>query len=114
MTTQILEKRTSESLWYDIDCTDVLNPGETVSIITSVLGDEVGLTFGAPVSNTATVTYSDGRVAAIGKVIQVQISAGVVPAGKTSLLYTIRAKFLSSAGNSREATVLLNVTDRAS
>lgn len=112
--TAILEKRTSENVWYDIDCTDLLNTAETINSITSVSADDSGLTFGTPVVNSQTITYPDGRVAAIGKVVRVQISGGTIPAGKTAHLYTVRAKFATNdGGNVREATVLLNVTDKA-
>jgi hypothetical protein len=110
----ILEKRTSEDVWYDIDCTDALNEDETIVSVASVEADEEGLTFGAPAVNAEDIEYSDGRVGAEGKVIQVKIAGGIIPAGKRAKQYTIRAVFSTSAGdNTREATVLLNVTDDA-
>ena len=109
--TYILEKRTSESIWYDIDCTQLLDVGEIISSITSVTADQAGLVFTAPAINSQPVTFPDGSKAAAGKVISVQISAGVVPTGSTNQIYTIRPLFVTSESNIREATVLLNVTN---
>lgn len=107
----ILEKRTDEIIWYDIDCTNLLNIGEIITSITSVTADQSGLTFTAPAINPAPVTFPDGITAAIGTVISVQISNGVVPTGATNQIYTIRPLFVTNQGNTREATVLLNVTN---
>jgi len=111
MNSYILEKRTSESIWYDIDCTYILDTLETITTITSVLADQPGLVFAAPAVNPNPVTFPDKQVAAAGKVISVQISEGVIPAPQINQLYTIRALFQTTEGNTREATVLLNVTD---
>lgn len=113
MTVQILEKRTSEAMWYDIDCSDILLSGETITGTPQVSTEQAGLGIGTVVVNTAAITYSDGRVAAIGKVIQVLLSLGTIPTGKTEQVYTLRAKFGTSVtGNQREATVLLRVKDK--
>lgn len=118
--TAILEKRTSETVWYDFDCTDLLNASETITGTPAVTADQSGLTFGTAVVNSQAITYPDGRVAAIGKVARVQIGGGTIPAGskladgRAGQQYTIRAKFSTTDGsNQREATVLLNVTDKA-
>ena len=111
MNNYVLEKRTSEAIWYDIDCTNILDPLETIDTITSVESDQAGLVFTAPAVNTVPVTFPDGIIAAIGKVISVQISEGVIPAQQVNQLYTIRAIFETSELNTREATVLLNVTN---
>ena len=107
----VLEKRTSEALFYDIDCTNLLDSIETITSITSVLADQTGLTFAGQAINAVPVTFSDGYSAAIGKVISVQISGGVIPTPQVNQLYTIRALFVTSEANTREATVLLNVTN---
>jgi hypothetical protein len=110
---QILEKRTSENVWYDIDCTDLLNTAETIIGTPEITADQAGMSFGTAVVNTSAITYPDGRVAAIGKVIRVKIAGGVIPAGKENQLYTVRAKFgTTDSGNQREATVLLSVKDK--
>ena len=111
MNTYILEKRTSESIWYDLDCTNLLNPDEAIQSITSVNSDQAGLTFAAPAINTLPVTFSDGTIGEIGKVISVQISGGIIPTPQINQLYTIRAIFFTDATNTREATVLLNVVN---
>jgi len=111
MNSYVLEKRTSESIFYDIDCTNILDVLETITSITSILADQVGLVFSGQAINAVPVTFSDGYSAAIGKVISVQISGGVIPTPQVNQLYTIRALFVTSEGNTREATVLLNVTN---
>ncbi len=107
----ILEKRTSESIWYDIDCSNILDLGETITTISSIAADQAGLTFSSGGINTTPITFPDGIVAAVGKVIAVQILGGVIPTPQTNQLDTIRAIFVTNEGNTREATVLLNVTN---
>lgn len=111
MNSYILEKRTSESIYYDIDCTYILDTLETIDSITSVLSDQPGLVILAPAVNPIPITFPDKQVAVIGKVISVQISEGIIPEPQINQLYTIRALFETSDGNTREATVLLNVTN---
>jgi hypothetical protein len=111
MNNYILEKRTTESIWYDIDCTNVLNTNEIITSITSITADQTGLTFSGSAINTAPVTFPDGVTALAGKVISVYISAGIVPTGATNQIYTIRPIFSTNQTNIRESTVLLNVTN---
>ena len=111
MNNYILEKRTTESIFYDIDCTNLLDTNETISSITSVTSDQTGLTLSNQAVNTSPVTFSDGVIAGIGKVISIYISAGIIPTGSINQIYTIRPVFSTSEGNVREATVLLNVTN---
>jgi len=109
--TYILEKRTAEIIWYDIDCTNILDATEIITSITSVDSDQEGLVFAAPAINPDPITFPDGVIAIAGKVISVQISGGTIPTPQINQLYTIRALFVTSEGNTREATVLLNVTN---
>ena len=109
---QILEKRTYDTRIFDINCTDLLDTSETVTSVSTVLADQGVLTFGTASVNTGAVTYPDGEVAAIGKVVQFEISGGRIPTGRASLMCTVRARFATSAGNDLEATVLLKLTDR--
>jgi hypothetical protein len=111
MNNYVLEKRTTEIIWYDIDCTNILDTNETLTAIESITSDQAGLVFTAPAINTQPVTFSDGTTALSGKVISVQISGGVVPSGATNQLYTIRPIATTSEGNTREPTVILNVTN---
>lgn len=111
MNSYILEKRTSESIYYDIDCTYILDSLETISSVTSVTADQLGLIIIGPAINPEPITFPDKQVAAAGKVISVQISEGIIPAPQINQLYTIRALFVTTEGNTREATVLLNVTN---
>lgn len=106
-----LEKRTSESIWYDIDCTNILDAVETIDSITSIAADQLGLTFSGAAINPDAVTFPDGYVGLPGKVISVQIGGGIIPSPQINQLYTIRALFETTENNTREATVLLNVTN---
>lgn len=111
MSQATLEKRSFDQRIFDINCSALLDSTETISSVTSVAADSAGLTFGTPLVNTALVSYADGSTAAIGKVIQVRISAGTIPAGMDYALYTVRAKFVTNVNPALEATVLLRVQD---
>lgn len=111
MNSYILEKRTSESIYYDIDCTYILDTLEIIETVVSVTADQAGLVLLAPAINPEPIVFPDKQVAAAGKVISVQISEGIIPTPQINQLYTIRALFETSEGNTREATVLLNVTN---
>ena len=111
MNSYVLEKRTSEAIFYDLDCTNILDPLETIQTINTIESDQDGLVFAGQAINPDPVTFPDGSVAAIGKVISVQISEGIIPTPQVNQLYTIRAIFNTSENNTREATVLLNVTN---
>lgn len=107
----ILEKRTSESIFYDLDCTNILDATETITSITDITSDQLGLVLDNWAVNTAPITFPDKSIGAVGKVISVQISEGIIPAPQVNQLYTIRALFDTTKYNTREATVLLNVTN---
>ena len=109
--TYVLEKRTSEIIWFDIDCTSLLDDNETILSVTSITADQTGLVFANPAINPADILFPNGIKALAGKVISVQISGGSVPTGLTSQVYTIRPLFITSETNTREATVLLKVTN---
>lgn len=117
---QLLEKRTYDARLYDFPCAPILAAGETITTIESMTADQGGLAFGTPVKNSAPITYPDGTIAAIGTVIQVEISAGTIPAGSDSmgfgvpnLLCTVRARFKTNLSpNQIEATVLILLIDR--
>ncbi len=112
--TEILDKRTTENVWYDFDCTNLLNAAETIQSITSITADQSGLTFGTPVINTAVITYPDNTTAAIGKVARCQIGGGIIPAGATEMFYTVRVLMTTNdGGNIREATTLLRIINNA-
>lgn len=107
----VLEKRTSESIWYDIDCSLLLDPTEAILTITSIESDQAGLTFTGQAINPDPVTFPDGYIAKTGSVISVMIGGGIIPTPQINQLYTIRALFNTNENNIREATVLLNVTN---
>jgi len=111
MNNYILEKRTTEIIAYNIDCTNILDTFEVITSITSITADQTGLVFQGQAINGAPVTFPDGVIAATGKVISVHISAGTIPTGAINQIYTIRPIFVTSEGNTRESTVLLNVTN---
>jgi hypothetical protein len=109
-----IEKYPAESTIFDFDCSEILAASETITgtpalaFLPALTGGD-GLSFGAPVVNPAPVTYSDGRVVAIGKVIQVRISAGTATSTKDRRSYAVRATFATSAGNTLVAKALLYV-----
>lgn len=111
MNNYVLEKRTSETIAYDIDCTNILDAEEVIDSVTSIEADQAGLTFTAPAINTVPVVFPDGYTALPGKVISSFIGGGIIPTQQVNQLYTIRAVFTTSKLNTREATVLLNVTN---
>lgn len=59
--------------------------------------------------NAAPVTYPDGRVASIGKVVQVRISGGSASNAKDSRRYSVTATIGTSDGNTLQAKALLSV-----
>lgn len=110
----MLEKFPGESAVFDIDCSYLLATAETITGTPTmaqlpVLTGGDALTFGAPVVNTEAVTYADGRVAAIGKVVQVRISGGTSASDQTNRTYAVTATFSTSAGNTLVAKALLDV-----
>ena len=111
MNSYVLEKRTSEAIFYDLDCTNILDPLEVIQTINTIESDQEGLTFSGQAINPDPVTFPNGFVADVGKVISVQIAGGIISAPQVNQLYTIRAIFNTSENNTREATVLLNVTN---
>lgn len=114
---QILEKRTSESARYDIDCSILLSPGETIASVTSISATPTGspLVFGSPLINTVPLTYTDtfgsARTVGVGVVIQVQISGGAIPTNQRVQIYTVRAVFATNLNPAIEATVRLRLND---
>lgn len=111
MTQLVLDKRTSDSRRYDILCAPLLLNGATIASITSVTADQGGMTLSSGVINNAPLTYEDGSTAEVGTVIQVNISGGTVPSGLPLLICTIRAVFVTTAGESLEATVQLRLVN---
>lgn len=111
MNSYVLEKRTSESILYNIDCTNILGINELIIDIISIESDQEGLVFQNFGINPDPIIFPDNYVADAAKVISVQISEGIIPIPQINQLYTIRALFDTSENNIREATVLLNVTN---
>lgn len=107
----ILEKRTAEAVYYQIDCTNLLDATEVITGITSVTSDQSGLALSQFAVNDFPIVFPDNTTADAGKVISLQIADGIIQPTQTSQLYTIRAIFTTSEYNTREATVLLNVTN---
>lgn len=113
---QTLEKRSSESVLYDIDLSMLLATTETVSSVTAIVAEPTGaLVFGSPNINGSTQTYTDAygttRTAAPGKVVQVQISGGTIPTGAQVQDYVIRCKVVTNLNPLVEGTVRLRVND---
>lgn len=107
----ILEKRSADIRLFDIDCSQLLDPTETITDVTSIAEDSNTLTFGAAAVNTEQIAYPDGTYAPTGKVVQVAITGGVVTPGAISTMYTVRALLQTSLNPAVEATVQLRVRD---
>lgn len=110
----MLEKLPGESALFDIDCSELLATGETITGTPSVAGlpvltGDATLVFGTPVVNTSPVTYPDGRVVAVGKVVQVRISKGTAANTKDRRRYSVTATFGTNEGNTLQAKALLDV-----
>lgn len=113
-----LEKRSYDNVRCDIDCSALLNAGETITgtPALSATPTNVALAFSNILVNSAPVVYTDAstgltRTVATGQVIQANFANGGVQAGADSTTYTVRATFTTSAGNTLEATVYLKVKD---
>ena len=110
----MLEKLPGESTIFDIDCSALLADAETITgtpamtFLPALTGPDA-LTFGTALVNGAAVTYPDGQVAAIGKVVQVRISGGTCEATQRQRYYSVIATFSTSAGNTLVAKPLLAV-----
>ncbi len=114
-----LTKRTAEVITFTLDCTGLLNAGETITAVLSVAADQGALTLGTGSVNTQALSFPDGTSSAIGTAVQVQISAGTIPStqddaglGVPNLLCAVRAIFTTSGGNTREAVMPLLLIDQ--
>ena len=115
---QILEKRSSDSRRFDIDCSLLLAVGETISSVatpTATPSATTPLTFGTPAVNGSPITYVDpfgsSRTAPTGQVVQVQIGGGSIPSGYIAQDYVIRIVLTTNLNPAVEATVKLRLND---
>jgi len=99
---EILVKRSSEALLYDVDCSALLGADEKIVGTPTLTSTPTDLVFGPILVDEA------------GKVIQVKISGGRSGQNGRANLYTLRFLFATNAtGDLHEATVVLAVEDRA-
>lgn len=120
--TRFLDKRTWDDRLYDIDCSDLLDPEETI-VSGEIKADPqfqvngeftTGLVFGDIVVNPAPICYPKlGRTADIGKAVQFFISGGIIPDGAQSLCCTLRLRMATTKSPQLEATVSLRLIDQA-
>lgn len=108
---QRIDKRTSEVRTFDIDFSRWLAADETIQSVLSVGSEQGEMTFGVGAANATTFVYPNGRLARAGKVVQVQISAGTIPAARPSLLCYVRALVTTNQNALLEATVPLRLID---
>jgi hypothetical protein len=111
VTQQVLDKRTVDSRRYDIQCAALLLNGATIASVTSVTADQGGMTIGTGSINNVALSYPDGTTAAIGTVIQVSISGGTIPLGSPYLICNVHAVFVTTAGETLDATVQLRLVN---
>lgn len=113
--TDTLKKRSGEAVLFDLDCTLMLAPDETIlgtpvmSYLPTGMTGTAALTFGSPLVNSSAVTYPDGLTATLGKVIQVRTSGGQPVTLTSPRVYTVLATFSTSRGDTRVARGLLQV-----
>ncbi len=115
MVAAILEKRTSEQVTFDIDCSALLASDETISSVDSITAEpttDPPLEFGVPTINASEITYPDGHVAPAGQVVQVQITGGTIGNGMPAQTYIIRPLLSTSRNPVVEATCELRVKDK--
>lgn len=113
--TDTLIKRTAENVRFDIDCSSMFMPGETISAVLGVATDQVTtppLVFGDPAVNSSAIKYKSG-LAPARTVVQVLISGGVIPGGVESALYTLRVDVETTINPRVQAVVTLQLTDAA-
>lgn len=115
---QTLQKRSSETVRFDVDCSRLLGATETISSVTSMAYEPAtvpALTFGASSVNSVAQTYTDEfgstRTAPIGQVIQVPISGGFIAAGAQVRDYVLRFVMATNLNAAVEATVRLKLND---
>lgn len=118
----MLEKFPAEAATFNIDCSDLLPSGVTItgtptmSFLPALSGGDA-LTFGSPTVNSQAVTFTepDGttRTAPIGTVIQVRISGGTSASNQTQRSYSVLAQFTASNGDTLVAKALLAVLSTA-
>lgn len=108
---QVLDKRLADTRLFDIDCSALLGANETISSVTSMSVDQGGLVFGTPQVNGSPISYPNGTVAQAGKVVQVQISGGAIPAGSQQLLCNVHALLATNLNPAIDATVQLRLVD---
>lgn len=99
-----LEKYPGSDDLYNIDCTGLLASNETLLTVSSVtalpaLAGSNGLSFGTRGINAAPITFPDGSVGAIGKVITVKVAGGAPEPNQPKRNYAIILTCTSSLGN---------------
>lgn len=114
MTTE-LQKFAAESILFDLDCTDNLATGETVtgtpalSYLPAGLTGSDALTFATATVNGVATSYPDGKTGKVGGVIQVRISAGTPETATSARSYTVLATYTTSLANTLVARGKLSV-----
>ena len=109
----IVDKRTSESMTVDVDCSDLLGPQELIlSAGPPIDADGFGLGFGPVTVNQGQIAYPiSGRIVQAGKAIQFNLSGGEIPAGADDQVCTIRILLRTNINPTVEATVALRLID---
>lgn len=107
----LVSKRSTETVYFDIDCTSMLG-GLTIAGFGSARSSPTGLTFGTPRTNTEEITYEDGAVVRPGKIAQVRVGGGSIPAHALYQDYQVIVPLSTqNAFEELEATVTLRVSD---
>ena len=106
---------TSESRLFTCDFTDLLASGETITSVSGTSGGvtlgvsgSADLTIGSGAVNTDAITDDDGNTVAIGKAVQVRISAA---AGIVGTVYDVLFTCTTSASNRLQQVCKLQVVN---
>jgi hypothetical protein len=96
----------------------LLDPNETIlQVIGNITADQGNLTFGTPSINVGQIVTKDKRIIAARKAIQVEISGGAIPDGRSVLACYVRPVISTTLDGvtvynpKREPTVLLRLID---
>jgi hypothetical protein len=109
MPQQIIPKHPRDDRIFDVNCTQLLDADQVITSLIDITGDIDGLTFGVGTVNPAPITYPDGTMAPTGKVLQVEISGGTIPAGAAYVDHTLQFALTTSTDPVVVAVVVLRL-----
>ena len=107
------EKHTWDRRTYTVDCSALLDAGDSITAVTGVTADQGGLTFGTASINSGVVTLPDGSTVAAGRAVQFRIDDGQISGPNTYLDCLVRIRLVTTLCPRLEATVVLRLNDES-